>query len=104
MQLPAGAQTWLSVGNDAAWTTEAHLAASVFDAVQIGNWQRAGDSKAKRPDPFPRPAQAREASEQVDRTELRARAFLERQRRAQAQQQPAQTRPRDARGRFVKEA
>ena len=100
-QLPAGAQTWQSVGNDAAWTAEAHLAATVFDAVQVGNWQRAGDSKSKPPTPLRRPSQAREDAHKVDRMAERARAFKERQDAVLAQQP---TQPRDARGRFVKEA
>jgi hypothetical protein len=66
---------------------EAHLTASLFDAVNIGNWQRAGDAKAKKPTPAPRPSDARRGAEVLDRNEIRARAFLERQKRLQTPQE-----------------
>jgi hypothetical protein len=34
---------------------DAHLAAAQVDAVNVGNWQRAGKKGAKRPKPIPRP-------------------------------------------------
>lgn len=96
-QLPPGAQTWISVGNDAAWSVEAHHLAQVFDAVQISNWQRGG--KGDPPNPMRRPS---DIAEQVSKRDLmaeRARRFQERQ-----QQSTPPPRARDARGRFVKEA
>lgn len=83
MNLPAGAQTWISCGFDNAWTLGEHLTASLIDATQIGNWQRAGDSKAKRPTPVKRPSAARQDVEKAERNDVRARAFLERQKRVQ---------------------
>lgn len=82
-QLPPGAQTWASAGLDAAWSAEAHLTASLFDAVNVGNWQRTGDKHAKRPTPVPRPSDARESAEKADRHQIRAQAFRERQKRRQ---------------------
>lgn len=82
-QLPYGAQTWISCGFDNAWSAETHLTASLFDAVNVGNWQRAGDKHAKRPTPVQRPSGARESAEQADRHQIRAQAFLDRQRRKQ---------------------
>ena len=83
MQLPAGAQTWVAVGADRAWTLTDHLTATVVDVLQIGNWQRAGDSKAKRPTPLKRPVDARRDGEKAERMDARARAFLDRQRRVE---------------------
>jgi hypothetical protein len=42
-------------GADADWDLTSYLLAGTFDALQVGNWQRAGDKKAPRPRPFPRP-------------------------------------------------
>lgn len=39
----------------ATWTTTDELLASVYDAVQSGNWQRQQNKHAPRPKRFPRP-------------------------------------------------
>jgi len=101
MQLPAGAQTWISCGYDNAWTLGEHLTASVFDALNIANWQRGGDNSAKRPELTQRPSDTTTQVEKKDRIAERARMFVERQ---QAQTDQPKPRRRDARGRFVKEA
>ena len=105
VQLPAGAQTWVAAGTDSAWTLGEHLTASVFDALNLANWQRSGDSKAKAPKPIPRPSDAREADVKADRLEARALAFKARQEARQAtQQRKPKSRPRGTDGRFIKEA
>lgn len=38
----------------AAWDLRNQLLAGAVDALQAGNWQRAGDKNAKRPDPVRR--------------------------------------------------
>lgn len=85
VQLPAGAQTWISCGFDNAWTLGEHLTASVFDALQIANWQRQGDGSAKRPTPTKRPSDVVADDLRSERMEAKARRFLERQK---ARQQP----------------
>lgn len=37
------------------WDLPAFLTAGIFDTLQGANWQRAGDPKAPRPEPLPRP-------------------------------------------------
>lgn len=101
LQLPAGAQTWISCGYDNAWTLAEHLTASVFDALNIANWQRSGDDSAKRPEQIQRPSDTTAQVDKKDRMAERARRFMERQ---QARTDQPKTRRRDARGRFVKEA
>jgi len=83
--LPAGAQVWQSVGHDSAWTLQEHLTASVFDALQVGNWQRAGDAKASKPKPVQRPSDVLQASARADRLAARASAFMERQKASTTQ-------------------
>jgi len=100
-QLPPGAQTWVAVGSDAAWSVEAHHLAAVFDATQVGNWQRGSGKEGDLPTPMRRPSDLAEEVSKRDRVAARAQAALERQRVAEATPQP---RARDARGRFVKEA
>lgn len=73
------------------------MTASVFDALQIANWQRADN--AQRPQPFPRPGDAHRDSVKAAAIEARAKAFASRQ--ATTPSTPAQ-RLRDARGRFTK--
>jgi len=102
MQLPTGAQTWISCGFDSAWTAGEHLTASVFDAVQVGNWQRAGDSRAKKPQPVRRPTEQRQAEGQLTRMEQRARVFRDRHPHL-SRETTGRPRRRDARGRFTKE-
>ena len=80
-QLPAGAQTWVACGYDNAWTLTDHLTATLVDVLQIANWQRAGDSKAKRPTPVKRPHDIRGDDAKAERMDAKARAFLERQKR-----------------------
>jgi hypothetical protein len=46
------------LGDRARWGELEHLMADVFDAVQVGNWQRARahfKGKSKRPKPIRRP-------------------------------------------------
>jgi hypothetical protein len=40
--------------DDAAWDLHAQLLAGAVDALNAGNWQRAGDKNARRPDPVRR--------------------------------------------------
>ena len=89
MQLPAGSQTWLSCGYDNAWTLTEHLTAAVVDALNAGNWQRAGDAKAKKPAQVKRPADLRDAEVAAARNDTRAQAFLERKQRRQLESQEA---------------
>ena len=86
MQLPSGAQTWLSCGYDNAWTLMEYLTATLIDVANAGNWQRAGDAKAKKPEPIRRPADMRESAVKATRNDARAQAFLERQQRRQLEQ------------------
>jgi hypothetical protein len=73
----------MSAGFDNAWTVGDHLTASVFDAINVGNWQRGGDPKARRPKAVPRPSDARRSEQTADHNDVRARAFLDRQKRLQ---------------------
>lgn len=100
MQLPAGAQTWISCGYDSAWTNAEHLAALQVDAIQVSNWQRAGGKKDSLPDPVLRPSQSAEKASKRDRMAERAQAAHARQQAATPQ---PTARKRDVRGRFVKE-
>lgn len=89
MQLPAGAQTWLSCGYDNAWTLMEYLTATLVDVTNAGNWQRGGDPKAKKPELVKRPADLRKGAATAGRNDARAQAFLERQRRRQLESQEA---------------
>lgn len=40
--------------DDAAWDLHAQLLAGAVDALNAGNWQRAGDKNARQPDPVRR--------------------------------------------------
>jgi hypothetical protein len=52
---PPGGALHRSVDPDnATWDLHAQLLAGAVDALQAGNWQRAGDKNAKRPDPVRR--------------------------------------------------
>lgn len=46
-------------GDAAAWSTESRILADIFDAIAVGNWQRAGDKNRSRPQPYPRPRDKR---------------------------------------------
>lgn len=46
------------------WTTTDYLLAHIIDAEQNALWQRAGDDKNPKPDPFPRPND--ETDDEVD--------------------------------------
>lgn len=41
--------------DDYAWGLPEQLLAAIFDAEQIGNWQRASDPRAPKPKPLQRP-------------------------------------------------
>lgn len=43
------------------WGLSEHLLAGAVDLLALGNWQRGGDERAKRPDPLPRPGAERRA-------------------------------------------
>ena len=43
-------------GEAADWSQTDYLLAGLFDAIEWGNWQRAGCPRGKRPKPTPRPA------------------------------------------------
>jgi len=80
MQLPSGAQTWLSCGYDNAWTLQEYLMAHMVDALRAANWQRAGNDKAPPPEPVRRPSDIREAGATNERR--REQALLQARRRA----------------------
>lgn len=42
-------------GETAVWGLTEQLLAAIADGVRVGNWQRGGDKKVKRPKPIPRP-------------------------------------------------
>ena len=42
-------------GDDALWTLESQLLAHIGDVLAAANWQRAGDKRAQKPKPIPRP-------------------------------------------------
>lgn len=42
-------------GDDARWGLAEQLLATAVDVLQMANWQRGGDKKARRPKPIPRP-------------------------------------------------
>lgn len=42
-------------GDDYLWDIHAQLAALIVDHLAVGNWQRSGDKRAKRPKPVERP-------------------------------------------------
>lgn len=59
-QSPRGSALSRAVnGEDDFWGLPEHLLAGIFDLLASANWQRGGDEKAKRPDPFPRPGVGR---------------------------------------------
>ena len=102
-QLPLGSQTWISVGSDAAWTVEAHMAASQIDLLQVGNWQRSG-GKGRPPKPIDRPTDMRKAREKQDRALERAARFARKHGTptpSPAEDAPKPPTPRDSRGRFL---
>lgn len=68
------------MGNNAAWSSEAHLMANVIDLLQAANWQRGGDNNAPRPKPIARPSNAAAAAEREASHLSRAEQFLARQR------------------------
>lgn len=56
VNLPAESATVrATVGDSAAWSTEAHLTALVVDALNVANWQRAARKGSPRPTPIQRP-------------------------------------------------
>ena len=83
MELPNGSRVWIALNADAAWTTADYLAAEQADALQWGNWQRAGN-KGKKPAPILRPADMRKRAESVAENDAQALAFMERRRRRAA--------------------
>lgn len=46
-------------GEAALWGVTDYLLAAAVDALNAANWQRAGDKKAHRPKPLPRPVPPR---------------------------------------------
>lgn len=54
--LPHEAATVREVhGGNVDWDIDAHLLASILDALNAANWQRGGDKKVPRPQPVQRP-------------------------------------------------
>ena len=82
-ELPYGAQVWLRVESNAAWTSEAHLLAYVLDALNGANWQRAG-GEGEQPKPTPRPDELRQQRERDRERSARMAAYEERRRRREA--------------------
>lgn len=55
-QSPRTSALFRATNPDAAdWGLAEQLTAAVFDAVQVGNWQRASGKRHERPRPIPRP-------------------------------------------------
>jgi hypothetical protein len=84
-RLPRDSQTVRELyGSKTEWSVADHLLAHVVDAVRIGNWQRSGDKKAKRPKPFPRPGDKLTGPARLARSasEMHARLLEQRQRLA----------------------
>lgn len=63
------------------WGPGDYLAAVAIDALQIGNWQRQGDTKAEKPKPIMRPADIAAQARKTQEIGRRARALRERQRK-----------------------
>jgi len=74
MQLPPGAQVWVSAGMDSAWTPGDHLAAHTVDVLQAANWQRSG-GKGDKPKPIQRPGDSSRVEMKKVRQQARAREF-----------------------------
>lgn len=54
--LPQGSATTRAVlGVDAPWHVDTYLLAALVDLTAGANWQRAGNKRAPRPKPLPRP-------------------------------------------------
>jgi hypothetical protein len=55
-QSPRGSAVSRAVNGEMdLWGLPEQLMAGIADILAVANWQRAGDDKAKRPDPLPRP-------------------------------------------------
>jgi hypothetical protein len=82
--LPGTSNTKRALSNgDTVWGATEHLLAVLIDVCQIANWQRGGDKKIPKPEPFPRPgltARVDERRTQLTPAEVTAR-LLEQQRR-----------------------
>ena len=95
-----GAQSWIAVGTDAAWSAETHMLAHAVDLLAGANWQRAG--KGDAPKPIARPAEAQELQAKRERIFLKAAQFRNRKQARTEHLPPTTTHPpRDRRGRFV---
>jgi len=46
--------------SEGQWGLTDQLLAGIFDQLALANWQRAGNKKAKRPKPIPRPGVERD--------------------------------------------
>lgn len=53
------------LGAEADWGSVEHLTAAVIDLLRVGNWQRAGNKRAPRPKPIPRPGEGRPGEERI---------------------------------------
>lgn len=80
--LPRGAQVYVSMGSDRAWSDEAMNAAYVYDAVRLGTWQQLG-APGDQPEQLPRPSQLvkLQAAQQSARERMLARAMKFREKR-----------------------
>lgn len=56
--LPPESATAQAITGRPYWSTESYLLAALFDATQVGNWQRGGGKKASKPKPLKRPSKA----------------------------------------------
>lgn len=76
-QLPADSAYARSVlGDMARWGEQEHLLAAIFDALTVGNWQRARahfKGKPKAPEPLRRPGAASKAVKAVRPRDLARR-------------------------------
>lgn len=75
--LPPGSALERASGD--GWSVDRHLTAHVLDTLRQANWQRAGDPKAKCPDPIPRPGETEQSQARI---RANAEAFRARQRRS----------------------
>lgn len=105
-RLPYGAQTWMEMGVDAAWTVAEHGVANLVDQLAWVNFQiNNPEHKGRKPDPVDRPPDLKAQQVKRERTLERAVRFRAKHGSPTPPKPPTQQpvpQPRDERGRFVK--
>lgn len=77
--LPRDAPLWREVhGDDMQWGLNEQLLAVIADYLALSLWQQAGDKKAKKPTPLPRPGVTRAIGAGKGRTLAEVDKFLDR--------------------------